>query len=180
MAILKRSGLGIVGIVSIGGMVGFLIPSNWTVKRSIVIQAPQSSIYPLVANFKTGWPQWSHFDIEDKSIQYHYSGPEEGVAATRTWTSKEMGDGTQTITSANTDNGIEFTVTMTQNPIPISGKLIFEPVFSGTRVTWTDTGDFGKNPFKHYLAVMMDTFLGKSFEKSLMKLKERSEASIAR
>lgn len=61
-------------------LVGFLPPSQWKVERSVIVNAPAKVIYPFVANFKTGWPQWSTFDYEDPSIQYSYSGPEVGLA----------------------------------------------------------------------------------------------------
>src|SRR5258707_11320671 len=80
--------------------VGSLLSPEWRVERSVVVNAPAATIYPLVADFKTGWPQWSAFDSEDPAIRYRYSGPDAGVGASRSWTSMKMGDGVQRIVKA--------------------------------------------------------------------------------
>jgi len=172
---LKKVAYGVICFVVALALGGMIIPSTWMVERSIVIHAPGSKILSLVDNFKTGWPQWSAFDMEDTTIQYVYSGPESGVGASRSWVSTRMGDGDQTITAASPDTGVEFTINMKGTDAPILCKMTFEPFKNGTKVTWTDHGDMGKNPFKKYLALMMDHFLGKSFENSLAMLKEKAE-----
>lgn len=157
-------------------MVGFLLPTKWKVERSIVVNAPVSVIYPLVANFKAGWPQWSAFDFEDPSIQYSYSGPDEGIGATRSWVSKKMGDGSQSITGADPAVGVTFQLQMTQNSFSLNGKITFEPTATGTKVTWTDFGDAGNNLMFRYMATLMDKMMGATFEKSLFVLKQKSES----
>src|SRR5687767_13273543 len=94
------------GLVATFVVVGLLLPARWQVARSIVIDAPPAAIYPLVANFKTGWLHWSAFEATDPTIQYIYSGPDEGVGAKRTWTSQKMASGFQTITKANPQTGV--------------------------------------------------------------------------
>ncbi len=93
-------------------LIDFLLPTQWKVERSIVINAWAQNVYPLVANFKSGWPQWSAFDFEDPSIQYSYPGPEEGVGATRSWVSKKMGNGTQKTIGADPASGITYQLQM--------------------------------------------------------------------
>ena len=46
---------------------------------------------------------------------------------------------------------------------------------NATRVTWTNNGDVGGNPVKHYLAVMMDRMVGPDFEAGLANLKALAE-----
>lgn len=175
MKILKRILIVIVSLVLAFLIGGFLLPSKWKVERSIVINAPAKAIYPLVANFKTGWPQWSAFDNEDPAIQYSYSGPEEGLGATRSWISKKMGDGAQKITGADPATGVAFQLQMTQNGFLLNGRIAFEPSGTGTKVTWTDFGEVGANPLYRYMASMMDMMMGPAFDKSLAALKQKSE-----
>ncbi len=162
-----------VSIVVLTG-VGFLLPSQWKVERSLLINAPPEALYPLISNFQEGWPQWSAFDYEDKDIQYTYAGPDEGVGAERFWVSKKMGNGSQKITKADPETGIEFELRMEGNDLLIHGKLAFEPAERGTKVTWTDSGDVGSNIPYRYLAQMMDKMMGETFERSLGTLKVKA------
>lgn len=158
-------------------LVGFLLPSKWSVQRSTVINAPSTAIYPLVANFKTGWPQWSTFDYEDPTIQYNYAGPVQGVGATRSWLSKKMGDGSQVITAADPASGVGFQLQMAQNGFLLNGRIAFEPAGNSTKVTWTDSGEVGNNLLFRYMVSLMDKMMGPTFEKSLAELKQKAEAT---
>jgi hypothetical protein len=157
-------------------LVGYLLPSQWQVSRSIIINRPAQAIYPLVADFKHGWPQWSDFDYEDPDIQYNYSGPDLGAGASRSWISTKMGNGSQTITTADTATGVHFELKMENTKFGLNGNINFEPVDTGTKVTWTDSGNTGNNIFFRYMASMMDKMMGNTFERSLAKLKEKTEA----
>ena len=97
-------------------LIGFLLPSQWQVSRSIVINKPPQAIYGYVANFKMGWPQWSDFDYQDPGIQYSYSGPIQGLGASRSWISEKMGNGSQTITAADPAKGITFELKIWKTP----------------------------------------------------------------
>lgn len=134
------------------------------------MQASPDMIYPFVANLKTGWPSWSAFDYEDPNIVYNYSGPDLGPGAARSWVSKSMGNGTQTITKGDRFTGVEFDLKM-DNDFLIHGKITFVAQANGTKVTWTDYGDVGNNPFFRYFGLAMDPMMGPTFEKSLAKLK---------
>ncbi len=152
-----------------------LLPSKWKVERSMVMDAPATVIYPWVSNFKTGWPQWCAFDREDPDIRYSYSGPEEGVGAARSWTSKKMEDGSQSITAANPASGVEFQLKMASTGFVLNGRIGFEPAGNSTKVTWTDWGELGFNPLYKYMALAMDKMMGPTFEKSLAQLKQKAE-----
>jgi hypothetical protein len=154
-------------------LIGFLLPSQWQVSRSIVINKPPQAIFGYVANFRIGWPQWSAFDGEDPTIKYTYSGPSQGTGASRSWISEKMGNGSQTITSANPAKGITFELKMENSKFTIVGNIAFEPIGNGTKVTWTDKGDAGNNIFYKYMGTMMDKMMGDTFDRSLEKLKTR-------
>src|SRR5688572_15961277 len=107
MKVLKYLLFGLAGLIASIALIGFFLPADWQVKREITINAPAEKIYALVANLKTGWPQWSEFDKQDPDILYTFDGPELGVGAKRSWLSKKMGNGWQEITSANPTTGVE-------------------------------------------------------------------------
>lgn len=159
--------------------VGLALPSKWSVSRSVVVEAPPERVFPLVADFKKGWPQWSAFDFEDPEIQYSFAGPESGVGAKRLWKSRRMGDGVQTIVAADPKKGVEFELVMTENRFTMKGALAFSPEGKSTRVTWTDAGDVGRSVPKRWVALFMDRLMGGTFEKSLGSLKRVAEAAPA-
>jgi hypothetical protein len=175
MKFLKIALIVLLSLVALAVLVGFCLPSAWRVERSAVINAPPAAIYPLVADFKTGWPQWSAFDQEDPTIRYTYSGPDQGAGAERTWVSEKMGNGGMKITKSDPETGIEFELTM-ERGFRCNGKIAFARDGERTTVTWTDWGDVGSNLPMRYLMPMMDSMLGKAFEKSLAKLEEKAEA----
>jgi hypothetical protein len=175
MKALKIALLAISGLIVTFVLIGFLLPSRWKVERSIVINAPAKVVYPLVANFKAGWPQWSGFDTADPDIQYSYSGPDAGVGASRSWVSQKMGNGFQKIVKADPNKGVEFELGMEQSEFIMNGRLVFESEGKSTKVTWTDEGKVGNNPFHRYLASLMNKMMGPVFEKSLATLKEKVE-----
>jgi hypothetical protein len=156
---------------------GLLSPSDWDVERSIAIKTPPEKIYPFVANFKTGWTQWSSYDLEDHRIVYTYSGAEEGVGAGRAWIGGLIGDGQQVITHADPRRGVAFDIQMTETGFEIKGSIRFEPMVEGTKVTWRHYGNVGSNPFRRYTAFTMDRIMGDEFEKSLDLLKQKVEAA---
>lgn len=167
-----------IGVLILGLIIGgsFLLPSRWQVERTVVINASGAEIYPFVANLKAGWPQWSAFDYEDPAIKYSFSGPEVGEGAARSWQSKVMGNGTQKITHADPDNGVEFELEMHQNQFLLFGKFTFESIENGaTKVTWLDYGNFGFNPFYRYMGLFMDGMMGTTFDRSLVALKMKVE-----
>lgn len=177
MKVLKILGAIFFVLVFAISVTGYLLPEHWKVERSIVINAPAEKIYPFVANFKTGWKEWSAFDTEDKNIQYTYSGPDEGVGAHREWKSEQMGDGNMTITKADPQKGVEFELMMKETQFKITGKVTLESQANVTKVTWMDEGDTGTNPLMRIMGKMMDNVMGESFEKSLLTLKQKVEAA---
>ncbi len=176
MKVLKKIVIGIAVLV-IGLLAGsLLLPSKWSLERSIVIDAPVSKIYPLVASVKNGWPQWSPFMKADPEITIEYSGPNLGKGAASAWKSKKMGNGTSLITAADPKKGVEIEIKMEMSKTADHGAITFTPEGTSTRVTWTDAGDMGMNPGGRWFAFLfMDKMLGKMFEDGLIAMKAKAE-----
>jgi hypothetical protein len=169
----------VVGSGVLAAVAGMLMPSKVEISRSAVIAAPPQAIYPLIADFKTGWTRWNAFDDEDSGIAYSYAGPEMGLGAVQKWSSKKMGDGSMTITKADTAAGVDFDLLIGPGPFKLEGSLIMAPQGTGTQLTWTDRADMGKNPFKRLMGPIMSKMIGKSFEKSLSTIKQIAESAPA-
>jgi hypothetical protein len=174
---LKIAGISLAGLFLLVTVVGLFLPTKIHVQRSIEMRADAKDVYPLIANLKDGWTQWSPFGVEeDPGMQMKYSGAEEGVGATQSWDGPKMGDGRMTIVKADPARGAEYDLWVMHDSFRIDGALICEPAAGGTKVTWTGDWEYGSNPYERYMGLLADGMLGDSFEKGLNKLKRKVEA----
>lgn len=176
MKALKNILLTIIAVIALIIGLGYLLPAEWTVERSVVIQTPPEKIYPYVANFNIGWPQWSAFDALFPDLAYAATGPEEGVGATRSWTSP-TNTGSQSITKADQTLGIEYVRNCISGDC-IRGQIQFTPIEGGTIVRWADTGSTGNDMIsrlKSYWCTDMDNITGNLYAQSLLNLKKLAE-----
>jgi carbon monoxide dehydrogenase subunit G len=159
---------------------GFLLPRKMRVSRSITVGAPPEAIYPLIANLKDGWAQWSPFGpAVYQNLKMEYSGPAEGVGAVQRWDSPDSGDGYLRITRADPARGVEMELGMMQETYKATGSLLCEPATDGTRVTWTDEFDYGNNPYRRYMSLIIGGALEQSFDQGLTALKKKVEERVA-
>ena len=90
----------VLGLLVALAVIGWLLPREITVERTISVDRPSGAIFPWIANLKT-WPDWTIWNKnEDPSLAYTYSGADSGLGATMSWTAKKMGDGALTINAA--------------------------------------------------------------------------------
>lgn len=145
--------------------------STYSVTRSATIPAPASAIFPYVNSFQE-WTKWSPWESVDNNLQRTYSGADSGVGAKYAWTgNRKAGAGTMEIIQSDEPGSINVRLEFTKpfkavNPT----SFTFTPDGSGTRVTWTMTGEntgFGK---VFALFMNMDKMVGGDFEKGLASL----------
>src|SRR5688572_27579762 len=111
MKILKIAGVSLVALAVVLTAVGFLLPSRQRITRSVEVKAPVSAVFPLINNLKGGWTQWNPFvSPDDKTYQISYSGPEEGVGASRAWDGETTGEGKMKILRADPTRGVDYEV----------------------------------------------------------------------
>jgi uncharacterized protein YndB with AHSA1/START domain len=174
MKFLKWLGIVVIVLAAVLLIGGYLLPSTFTVARSVTIQAPPEKIYALVADPK-GWKQWSVWNRRDPAMQIVYSGPPSGVGAKWEWKSKSQGDGAMTFTAAEPTRRVGFDLYFPDFGTTSQGDLRFVPQGNATEVTWTMNGDMGRNPLFHWMALMAGSMVGKDFDAGLAGLKEVAE-----
>ena len=162
----------LLGLIVIG--VGFALPADYKVERSIVIDAPPQTIYPLVATPRR-WTQWSVWTQRDPGMDIAYFGPESGAGAGWRWNSRTEGRGEMTLVDGDPAHGLRYTLYFPDFDSTSTGAIVLAPAGAGTRVTWTNAGSVGHNPLKHYLAATMDRFVGPDFDAGLRNLKTLAE-----
>lgn len=164
--------IGAIALVVVG--IGLFIPSGFSVQRSIEIDARPRKVYDLIVEPKK-WRDWSVWTQRDPDMRITYSGPPFGMGAKWAWVSRSEGTGSMEFTRVEPDRAVEYQIVFADFNMRSTGALRLEPAGSATRVTWTNSGDVGSNPLKHYLTLMMDRMVGRDFEAGLANLKALAE-----
>ena len=177
MKILKKILLWLLIVIVAVSLLAQLIPAQWKVSRSIVINTQTESIYPWLVDVRN-WKEWNSFSINDPDIAHSYPGTTLGVGAQDVWKSKKFGDGNATITSADPSTGVGFDLRFARMPDQASpGAFEFVSVEGGTQVVYWVSGKHGRNPVHRIFGLFMGGFLGKFFDESLANIKKLAEAN---
>ena len=169
--------LAFIGMVALAALaVGFFLPATFEVTRSVVIDAPEARIYDDIVDPRI-WKKWSVWTRRDPQMDIAYAGPPFGQGAKWSWKSKSEGTGSMEFVRVEPNKRIEYTLSFPDFGMKSAGDFTFEERNGATHVTWTNAGDMGGNPLKHYLAVAMDRMVGPDFEGGLANLKAVAESS---
>ena len=158
-------------------VVGFFLPKQVHVERTIIINASQDKVFQQVNTYKN-YNDWSPWFKLDPDADYEFSGPDSGVGATMSWQSEDsqVGSGSQKIVESRSPSFVKSELVFGEDPNP--GYAIFELEELGpreTKVTWSFDADFGSNIIGRYFGLFMDGMLGPSYEEGLQSLKKNIE-----
>ncbi|MEI6455875.1 MAG: SRPBCC family protein [bacterium] len=164
----------LLGIVAILLVIAYILPKSYKVERSVYINADKNLIYNLTSNFNK-WHLWVPWNKEmDSTAVFEIQGPDGQVGTVWKWNGKKMGEGTMTSVELVPGQLVAYDLAFNHGKYQSKGKLIIEQGDSN-KVTWTDEGDLGYNPFARYMGLFMEKMMGPDFEKGLEKLKQISE-----
>ncbi len=153
---------------------GLMLSPQFTVTRSIIIQAPADKLYALVASPRQ-WKHWSVWNQRDPAMAIDYTGPESGAGAAWAWKSSSQGDGKMSFTAAEPGQRVAYDLYFPDFGTTSKGEFRFQPSGTGTQVTWVMNGDMGKNPLYRWFALNADSMVGKDFDAGLANLKALAE-----
>jgi uncharacterized protein YndB with AHSA1/START domain len=176
MKVVKVIALGVLGLFALFGLFSFTLSSSYKVERSIDINAPMETVYPLVYDPKA-WARWSVWNRRDPGMAVTYSGAPAGVGAKWSWQSKSEGSGSMEFTGAEFNKSVVYKVSFAAFDAAMSGRMAFSPTAKGVRVTWIAEGDVGSNPLMRYFAMAMEGIQGPDFDGGLANLKQLAEKS---
>lgn len=145
--------------------VGFLLSGEWQATRSTVVNASPAEVFDQLDSVE-GWSRWSPMPFVGGEV----SGPQRGAGARLAWDDPQWGQGVWTLTEAEAPSRIGYRVEVEEGAMLTLGRLELAPVEGGTRVEWTEQGDFGWNPLLAFMALGMDRMQGEEMEKSLAEL----------
>lgn len=162
----------VVGVLVIASM----RPNDFSVQRSVSIQAPPEKIFPMIDDFRQ-WPAWSPWEKLDPTMKRTLSGAASGVGAVYAWDgSGKVGAGRMEIKEAMVPSKIGIQLDFIK---PFEGHNIADftlaPNGQSTEVIWRM---HGPAPFVSKLMGLffdMDIMIGKDFEAGLANLKAAAE-----
>jgi hypothetical protein len=167
----------VLGLAALGGILAAVavgLPAHVTVARSVVTNAPESAVFPYLANLHH-FHDWSPWATRDPQLQLTYSGPESGKGARVDWVSqvRSIGTGSMEITNADPNKTIELAVNF--NGVEGTSNFDISPSGSGSKVTWSFGYDSGSSPVKRWKALALDGFVGAEYRAGLDKLKAKMD-----
>ncbi|MES2725949.1 MAG: SRPBCC family protein [Bacteroidota bacterium] len=162
-------------IIVILVVLSFLLPENWSVKRSTEVQSTPEKLYDLTVELKD-WEKWSPWHGLDPNTKWVYSDNTYGEGAWYTWESKKrnVGNGKLTTVLAKPYEKSSFLLEF-QGMKASTASFTFEPInANNVKVTWSLEG---KNKgLSKLMSLLMGTFVRKDFEKGLANIKRVAES----
>ena len=175
MKVWKKLLLGLMGLIVVLILIGFLLPSQRRIERSILTRGKSQEVFQLVAALKR-WPEWTAWTTNRfPDLTLSFDGPETGVGATMIAAGKSSGDGTVTIVESNQTSGIAYALDFNHGVQAFAGAIRYTNTSDGLRVTWTLDADLGVNPLKRWAGLGMGSLMGADMEHGLAKLKVQVE-----
>lgn len=172
---------GVLAIIAIVIVLGFVLPDHVELERETVIDAPQEEVYALVSDF-AAWNAWSPWAQIDPDAEYTLSG--DGVGQTMSWESDhpEVGSGSQTITAMDPPNSVATALDFGEMG-EADATFTLSPAGDGaTKVVWSFETNMREGvplhmkPMSTFFGFMMDGMLGPQYEEGLANLKRVAEA----
>lgn len=117
---------------------GAILPSTWHVERSILINAPMSSVHGIASDLAY-WDDWAEWDHPTQPV--HELGPvRSGVGASLRLSTPGAGEGGQVrIVHSDVAHGVTFAIEI-DGRRPSEAALVYTPRLAATEVTWRDSG----------------------------------------
>jgi uncharacterized membrane protein len=165
----------VVVFVLVVAVVGLLLPTSYSVRRSIIIDAPPEKVHEYVGDLSK-WERWSPWEEEDPTLIVTLGEKTSGVGASESWVG-DSGGGAITITESSPSTGVKYDLLFNGGEYESEGSMTYEALpEERTEVTWAMSGDMGKSVTGGYFALLMDSMVGNMFDKGLTNLKSVVES----
>ena len=176
--------VGVLVLVCCGAVL--LLPRDWNVEASVVIDAPKEEIYPIFATPRKWVMVVDRFartqpDYENSTFKYTFGDVPEGPGAW--WISETEGPGPKSrvrieYTKGGPEEGLWYDGMIESDEVNDHGSVLLETVEGGTRVTWTDTGTVSYAMGGGITAKFLSMGLGPFFGGILEELKTVVEQDV--
>lgn len=151
-------------------VISFFLPKQVDIERSLVVNAPQSTVFNQVNNLKN-WEQWSPWKQMDPTMEITYEGNPSGVGAQYNWVGEKSGNGYLQIKESVPNKSIKTYLNFGSQGDGNS-TWTFEPQGNQTKATWQFSTDLGYSPISRWRGLFIDRFLGSSFQDGLENIQK--------
>jgi len=149
---------------------GYLLPSEYHVEESTVIQAPVEDVFAQVVHLDR-WINWSPWASMDPSVKMEYGKNMQNLQYMK-WDGPVMGMGRLDIEKIEPNLKIQTKLRFyTPNDAMSNGQWIFVENGGATTVTWSNYGALEDLLSKWY-GIVLKRSMRKDFQKGLSNLKE--------
>jgi hypothetical protein len=177
MRLIGRFIVALVILTAIFVGVGLILPGAVHVQRSTVIAAQPAQIFPYLNNPRK-FNEWSPWAARDPATQYTFTGPDEGVGATMTWQSEQMGAGRHAIVVSQPGEKVVTDLEFGAMGSAQASFLLI-PEEGKTRVTWTLDSALPFQPLARWFGLVFPWMIGKDYDDGLARLKALVEKGAA-
>ena len=160
--------------------VGFSLPDQVHVERSIQVQAPPAVVFATLNGYEQ-FQKWSPWADLDPNTRYTYEGPASGVGAKMSWHSDNanVGNGRQEIIESVANERIVSLLVFDGYDSDNRSSFLLQPDGEGTQLRWAYDTQFHGNLLGRYIGLKMDDWIGPDYEKGLARLKLLLEGAAA-
>jgi hypothetical protein len=172
---LKKAAYVVLALVVLFLAVALVLPSSYTLERSIEIAKPPGVVYEVVSDYNT-WLEWSPWPKADPAASQTVTGEPGVVGMKWSWEGEELGVGSMTLASVEEGRSVHSTLVFVEPMASTADDyVILEPTETGTRVTWRNTGELPW-PIGRYFGLAVEGMLGGQYEEGLASLKRLCES----
>ncbi|MBL0095901.1 MAG: SRPBCC family protein [Bacteroidetes bacterium] len=170
MKVLKKILLVLLVLIVVAAVIGWMMPSQLHVERSLTMNAPVENIYDQVNTLKN-WEGWSPWQKMDPEVKITYNTIPAGEGASYSWNGPKTGEGTITLTECKPTELIKMDLAF-KGEKPASSYFTFAPDGSGTNVTWAFDSELGANPFVRLFWSLGKSMMTDAFDQGLAGISE--------
>ncbi|MDH3326275.1 MAG: SRPBCC family protein [Gammaproteobacteria bacterium] len=153
-------------------IMGFVLPSDYNVKRSIEINASPAQIHKIVGDLNQ-WSKWTPWQKNDPNTKIEIGSISQGVGASQKWVGSKSGQ--LKITRSSEDYGVDYDLSFSDDGSLTKSSITYLPGGTTTSVSWNMIGSLSIPVVGAYVALIMDGISGSTLESGLNNLKAEIE-----
>jgi effector-binding domain-containing protein len=175
MKTIKRLFFALIAVLVILVVIGFLLPRQRHVERSLFIDAPPSVVFSQVNGLRH-FNDWSPWVAVMPDAEYTFEGPDFGVGSKMSWSATEPRPeaGSQTIVASTPYERVDIEIDFGGKGTAQAAYLL-QAEDGGTNLTGSFDTDFGINLLGRYWGLLLDRQLGPLYAQGLTNLKRIAE-----
>jgi len=175
MKTIKRLFFALIAVLVILVVIGFLLPRQRHVERSVFVDAPPCVVFSQVNGLRH-FNDWSPWVAVMPDAEYTFEGPDFGVGSKMSWSATEPRPeaGSQTIVASTPYERVDIEIDFGGKGTA-QGAYLLQAENGGTNLSWSFDTDFGINLLGRYWGLLLDRQLGPLYAQGLTNLKRIAE-----